>query len=121
MKALLISVALAAASCQPAAAQGEPSGGVTSKGCWPPDAVYIKDDGPGKAVITYHNSENQCSNNWELDMVSPAGIEVHVSIKVGDAETIIVTPVDPNMMAFPPEADVEDGSQTEIVVMGGLS
>ncbi len=118
MKKLLLLALLTSCAVEPA--MSEPAG-VTSKGCWPPDAVYIADEGQGKAVITYHNSEGQCSNNMELDVISPNGVKAHISIKVGDAETIVVTPYDPNMMAFPPEAEVKDGSQTKIVIMGGLS
>lgn len=95
-------------------------------GCKVPDMVGIVDVEPGKAIVTYYNSSERCSNPINMTLVSPAGISVQVTVDVQsgvdeDREYIVVTPLDPGMMAFPPEALVPDGDKTEIVVMGGLA
>ena len=94
--------------------------------CAPPDRITIADDGPGRAVVTYYNSVNDCSNNVDRVMTSDNGISVRVVVQVGDAtmeyrERITLEPQDPNMMAFPPEGDLLDGEEREFVIQGGLS
>lgn len=95
-------------------------------GCNIPDTVGIVDLEPGKAMVVYYNSSERCSNPINMTLVSPAGISVQVTVDVQggvdeDREHIVVTPLDPGMMAFPPEALVPDGDKTEIIVMGGLA
>jgi hypothetical protein len=94
--------------------------------CEPPDRITIADDGPGRAIVTYYNSVNDCSNNIDRVMESDNGIAVRVIIEVGGAETeyrerITLEPQDPMMMAFPPEGDLLDGEERRFVIQGGLS
>ena len=117
LRAALLAVLLAA----PATAQ--PYGGST---CTPPDELTIRDDGPGKAIVTYSNSVNQCSVPLIRRLVSPQGIAVDVRIDLlGDdhqrRERITLHPVDAFMMAFPPEGDLLDGETAEFIIMGGLA
>jgi hypothetical protein len=116
-RAALFAVLLAA----PAIAQ--PYGSST---CSPPDEITIRDDGVGKAIVTYSNSVNQCSVPLIKRLVSPNGIAVDVRIDLlGDdherRERITLTPVDADMMAFPPEGDLLDGESQEFIIMGGLA
>jgi hypothetical protein len=97
-----------------------------STACTPPDEITIRDDGIGKAIVTYSNSVNQCSAPLIRRLVSPQGIAVDVRIDLlGDdhdrRERITLTPVEPSMMAFPPEGDLLDGESREFVIMGGLA
>ena len=117
IRAALVAILLAA----PAPAQ--PVGGST---CSPPDEITIRDDGVGKAIVTYSNSVNQCSVPLIKRLVSPQGIAVDVRIDLlGDdherRERITLSPVDADMMAFPPEGDLLDGETREFVIMGGLA
>ena len=94
--------------------------------CTPPDRITIVDDGPGRAIVTFYNSVNDCYNNIDRVMETDGGIAVRVIIKVGSAdneyrETIILEPQDPMMMAFPPEGDLYDGEERRFVIQGGLS
>jgi hypothetical protein len=121
MRVALHAALLTAILTLPAAAQ--PYNGST---CTPPDEITIRDDGIGKAIVTYSNSVNQCSVPLIRRLVSPHGIEVDVRIDLlGDdhdrRERITLTPVEPSMMAFPPEGDVLDGESREFVIMGGLA
>jgi hypothetical protein len=104
-------------------APAQPSG---SSACTPPDEITIRDDGIGKAIVTYSNSVNQCSVPLIRRLVSPQGIAVDVRIDLlGDEherrERITLNPVDADMMAFPPEGDLLDGESREFVIMGGLA
>lgn len=94
--------------------------------CTPLDVITIEDYGPGRAIVTYTNSYNNCSGEVLLDGVTDAGIKVRVTIHLGGnhneyRETIIVKPLDLGMEAFPPSAEVLDGETVEIIVQGGLS
>lgn len=89
--------------------------------CTEQDWLSIEDDGEGKAIVTYLNSIEECSSPVTLKLVSPNGIAVKVTIIIGDAETIILEPVDSNYMSFPPEADLKDGETKTFVIMGGMS
>lgn len=94
--------------------------------CEPPDRITITDDGPGRAIVTYYNSINDCSNNLDQVMESEGGIAVRVIITVGGADTdyrerITLEPQDAMMMAFPPEGDLLDGEERQFVIQGGLS
>jgi hypothetical protein len=94
--------------------------------CEPPDRITIADDGHGRAIVTYYNSVNDCSNNIDRIMESENGIAVRVVITVGGEdneyrETITLEPQDPTMMAFPPEGDLLDGEEKQFVIQGGLS
>lgn len=93
--------------------------------CEPPDRITIADDGPGRAIVTYYNSINDCSNNMDRVMETENGIAVRVVITVGGADTeyrerITLEPQDPMMMAFPPEGDLLDGEERRFVIQGGL-
>lgn len=94
--------------------------------CEPPDRITIEDDGPGRAIVTFYNSVNDCSNNLDRVMETENGIAVRVIIEVGSAENdyrerIILEPQDPMMMAFPPEGDLFDGEEKQFLIQGGLS
>ena len=94
--------------------------------CEPPDRVTITDDGPDRAIVTFYNSINDCSNNVDRVMESDNGIAVRVVIKVGSAaneyrETITLEPQNPMMMAFPPEGDLLDGEERRFVIQGGVT
>jgi hypothetical protein len=121
MRVTLRAALLAATLTLPAAAQ--PYGSST---CTPPDEITIRDDGIGKAIVTYSNSVNQCSVPLIRRLVSPNGIAVDVRIDLlGDEherrERITLHPVDADMMAFPPEGDLLDGETAEFIIMGGLA
>ncbi len=97
-----------------------------SYSCTPPDRLTIADDGQGRAIVTYYNSVNDCSNNVDRVLTSDNGIAVRVTIEVGGEEVeyrerITLEPQDPNMMAFPPQQDLLDGEERRFVVQGGLS
>lgn len=94
--------------------------------CTPPDRISIADDGPGRAIVTYYNSINDCSSNVDRVLTSDNGIAVRVIIEVGGEdinyrESIKLEPQDPNMMAFPPEGELFDGEERRFVIQGGLS
>lgn len=107
--------------------RADPSyGGPMIPSCIEQDYVVIKDDGPGKAIVTYSNSKESCSDNLLITLTSPNGIEVDIEITIGGIdeeykEVIILRPTDPNMMAFPPEDELEDGVKKNFVIMGGMS
>lgn len=110
---------LIVASCAPAYSQGFYT-------CEPPDWLTIVDDGPDRAIVTYSNSINDCSNNVSTVLTSDAGVSVRVIITVGSEgdgykEHIVLEPLDPLMMAFPPEGWLQDGEQQGFIVQGGLS
>jgi len=94
--------------------------------CAPPDRITITDDGPGRAIVTYYNSINDCSNNMDRVMETDNGIAVRVIITVGGSDTdyrerITLEPQDPMMMAFPPEGDLLDGEERRFIIQGGTS
>ena len=94
--------------------------------CEPPDRITIADDGPGRAIVTFYNSINDCSNNIDRVMTSDDGISVRIIITVGGAETdyrerITLEPQDPMMMSFPPGGDLFDGEERQFVIQGGTS
>ena len=122
IRAALLAVPLAALVLAPFA-PAQPVGGST---CSPPDEITIRDDGVGKAIVTYSNSVNQCSVPLIKRLVSPQGIAVDVRIDLLSddherRERITLSPVDADMMAFPPEGDVLDGESQEFIIMGGLA
>ena len=122
IRAALLAVPLAALVLAPFA-PAQPVGGSP---CSPPDEITIRDDGVGKAIVTYSNSVNQCSVPLIKRLVSPQGIAVDVRIDLlGDdherRERITLSPVDADMMAFPPEGDLLDGESQEFIIMGGLA
>lgn len=120
MKYLLLVLFLS--GCYSAAnAQNHPYDRPNVPTCIQQDWLHIEDDGPEKAILIYSNSIESCSVPGTSTYTAPNGISVRVTIIVDDAETIIIEPVDPNFMAFPPEADVKDGNKIEIIIMGGLS
>jgi hypothetical protein len=94
--------------------------------CIEQDYVVIKDDGIDRAVVIYSNSIENCSNNFEAILTSPNGISVHVKITIGDTSTdqkeiIEVTPLDLQMMSFPPSGFIQDGEIGKFIIAGGLS
>lgn len=116
-RAALLAVLLAAPSF------AQINGGST---CSPPDVIAIRDDGPGKAIVTYVNSVNRCSAETIGRLTSPNGISVDFRIELTGKENdyrerIILNPVDADMMAFPPEGDLLDGESQEFLIMGGLA
>ena len=94
--------------------------------CEPPDRITIEDDVYGRAIVTFYNSVNDCSNNIDRIIETDNGIAVRVIIEVGTAdndyrERITLIPQDPAMMAFPPEDDLIDGEEKRFLIQGGLS
>jgi hypothetical protein len=94
--------------------------------CTPPDRLAIDDDGQGRAIVTYYNSVNDCSNNVDRVLTSKNGISVRVIIVIGSEadeyrEIITLTPQDPNMMAIPPVGELLDGEERRFLIQGGLS
>jgi hypothetical protein len=99
---------------------------VGSSTCSPPDEITIRDDGPGKAIVTYSNSVNRCSAETIGRLTSPNGISVDFRIELTGEENdyrerITLNPVAVEMMAFPPEGDLLDGETQEFIIMGGLA
>jgi hypothetical protein len=91
-----------------------------------PDVIEIRDDGHGRAIVTYSNSVEQCSKSLMMTLTSPNGISVDIRIELLGAahnyrERITLVPVDDMMMAFPPEGDLLDGETQEFVIQGGIS
>jgi len=94
--------------------------------CTEPDRLEIRDDGPGRAIVTYYNSVKNCSQPMIVTLTSPNGIEVDVRIdlmgKEDDyRERITLEPMTESMMAFPEEGDLLDGETREFAIQGGLS
>lgn len=107
----------------PAAAQSFP----TTPSVCEPDRLEIRDAGEGRAIVTYYNSVQQCSMGLTRVMTSPNGVQVEVTIKVnstdvdGGRERITLSPIDPQMMALPPDGLLLDGETREFLIQGGLS
>jgi hypothetical protein len=93
--------------------------------CLEQDYIAIKDDGSDRAIVTYSNSIENCSNDLNWIFEAPNGIKVRIQIKVGGtgehAEVIYLYPLTPGYMAFPPEGNVLDGEKMEFIIQGGLS
>ena len=110
-------------------ALGFTAGAAWSQGrytCEPPDRLTIEDDGPDRAIVTFYNSVNDCSEIVDRVIQSDNGIAVRVIIQLGSEEneyreTITLEPKDPMMMAFPPEGDLLDGEERQFVIQGGIS
>ena len=90
------------------------------------DALEIRDDGEGKAIVTYYNSIENCSGAANVVITSPEGIAVQVIIDIGGEEedyreVIQLIPLGDGMMSFPPEGKLLDGERQEFVIMGGVS
>ena len=93
--------------------------------CLIQDALYIEDDGPEKAIVTYYNSVESCSVPLTLTLTAPNGISVDVVITVGvddqDREMIELYPTSGQFMSFPPDGKLLDGEIMKFTIMGGLS
>lgn len=94
--------------------------------CTEPDRLEIRDDGPGRAVVTYYNSVKNCSQPMIVTLTSPNGIEVDVRIdllgKEDDyRERITLEPITDQYMAVPPEGDLLDGETREFAIQQGMS
>ena len=119
IRALILSLALAG----PAAAQGFP---LTPGGCIVQDRLEIRDAGEGRAIVTYHNSAEQCSSGANKVLTSPNGISVRVIVTVNvdenaQKEGIVLIPQDPTFFSLPPEGELKDGDTQEFIIMGGMS
>jgi hypothetical protein len=117
----MVLLLLAGALVAPAYAQG-----YGPAPCEIPDILTIRDDGPGKAIVTYYNSVAECSEVLQRTLISPAGIEVKIYIDLlgiedDGREKITLQPLDPTMMSFPPEGKLLDGEQRDFLIMGGMS
>ena len=99
----------------------------TTPSVCPPDRLEIRDAGEGQAIVTYYNSAQQCSMGLTRVLTSPNGIQVEVTIKVNPVEveegreSITLSPIDPQMMSFPPDGLLRDGETQEFLIQGGLS
>lgn len=95
-------------------------------GCVLPDSITIRDDGEGRAVVTYHNSAELCSSSLDMILTSPNGISAQVIVTLGGhendyRENIQIIPLTDGMMAIPSEGNQYDGETADYVIMGGLS
>jgi hypothetical protein len=107
----------------PLRAQSFPS---TPGGCIVQDRLEIRDAGEGRAIVTYHNSAEQCSSGANKVLTSPNGIAVRVIVTVNvdenaQKEGIVLIPQDPTFFSFPPEGELKDGDTQEFIIMGGMS
>ncbi len=98
----------------------------THPACSEPDRLEIRDDGPGRAIVTFYNSRQNCSQELRQDLTSPNGIKVRVVISLGGEadeyrERITLEPLTDQYQAYPPEGWLLDGEEAEFVVQGGLS
>ena len=119
---LLCIMGIVALSITPALGQGAGN----DRSCNPPDSVTIEDDTEGRAIVTYYNSSEECSNGRDYVIASKAGIEVRVIITIGATadegrEVIELIPVDSKMMAFPPEGRLIDGETQHFLIQEGIS
>lgn len=90
------------------------------------DSLMIRDEGEGKAIVTYYNSVESCSNAAEVELTSPNGVSVMVYITIGGEEDdyreiIELYPITDGMMSFPPESKLLDGETQEFLITGGVS
>jgi hypothetical protein len=100
--------------------------GYVTPACLPPDVLEIRDDGDGRAIVTYGNSVNNCSMEQNRILTSPNGIEVRVRIELLGREDefrerITLEPLTDGMFAIPPEGDLLDGETREFLIQGGIS
>lgn len=84
------------------------------------DVLMIEDGHiDGTALVTFGNDASMGSDGGWFDLTADNGIAVRVFIEVnvadGNAERITVYPPD-NLMAWPVEADVEDGDEVVITI-----
>ena len=93
-----------------------------------PDVIEMRESATGIAEVFYSNSRDMASSGadriYSFDHPTFGLIEAHIHIQIngeGQAEVITVTPLNPQHMAFPPEAAVEDGQEIVIQIMGGVS
>ena len=86
------------------------------------DKITIEKDTPYSAILTYYNSAAKCSDTIDQWMQSDGEdpIRLRVRIIVRDSETIEVTPEDPQLVAIPPYASVNDGEEVTIQILPGL-
>lgn len=94
--------------------------------CLEPDHVSLRDDGPGRAILLFRNSADQCSSTVNTILTTRAGISVRVTIDPnGDPgaslEIIRALPQNPGFSAFPGRAEVKDGEEIEIEIVMGVS
>lgn len=89
--------------------------------CLEQDWLSIENNGPQEAIVKYMNSIESCSSPMNVIISAPNGIEVRIEIIIADDETIILTPIDPSFMSFPPESTMKDGAPMEtFIIKGGM-
>jgi bifunctional DNA-binding transcriptional regulator/antitoxin component of YhaV-PrlF toxin-antitoxin module len=115
-------VGIVALTISPALGQGP----ANDRSCNPQDKVEIVDDTEGRAIVTYYNSSEECSVARDYVITSAAGIKVRVIITIGSntdqgREIIELVPLDPAMMAYPPEGRLTDGETQHFLIQEGLS
>ena len=115
------------------AAAGDPGYPIVRSGnvpyvasCLVQDELTIEDDGPDRAIVTFFNGGEKCSSTFNITLTSPNGIEVDIEVEIGSQEhlyreVIRLFPVDPQVMAFPPEGLLYDGTTEKFVLMKGMS
>jgi hypothetical protein len=94
--------------------------------CLEPDHVSIRDDGPGRAILLFRNSADECSVTFNQVVTSKNGIAVRVVIDpngdpAASLEIIRAHPQNPGFEAYPDRGEVKDGDQIEIVIVMGMS
>ena len=92
------------------------------------DVIEMRESQQGIAEVFYSNSADQASSGadrvYSFEHPTFGLIEAHIHIQIngeGQSEVITVTPLNPQHMAFPPEAAVVDGESIVIQIMGGVS
>jgi hypothetical protein len=91
-----------------------------------PDRLTVEDDGPGRVVVSYHNSIDGCSSGFNEVFTTEAGVVLRVVVDVnvdenGSKERVTVVPETDGYLAFPPEVELEDGQNAEILVLAGMA
>lgn len=79
------------------------------------DTLELRQGDPWPEVYYSNHAGKQSTQGWQTLQMD--GLVVRVHIQVGEAETITVVPVDDQVVAIPPEADVMDGDDITIVLM----
>lgn len=110
----------------PTLALAEPKGFPFVPSCIIQDSIGIRDEGEGRAVVTYYNSIESCSSEIDIVLVSQNDVAVRVIVTIGDSknenrETIQIIPLDSGWIAIPPEGHQLDGETAEYLVEIGLS